>query len=91
MNKNSMCALMAFLAGCMNIPMAIINLIYSPQDLNIYNEGDDNSSVSFSYSFSSQAFFSHGEGFSIDLRKYSSLFLNNDGFFPSPFSPQGGT
>ena len=27
MNKNSMCALMAFLAGCMNIPMAIINFI----------------------------------------------------------------
>jgi len=39
-----------------------------------------------------QAFFSHGEGFSsINLRKYSSLFLNNDGFSPSPFFPQGGT
>ncbi|HUS99623.1 MAG TPA: tyrosine-type recombinase/integrase, partial [Candidatus Thermoplasmatota archaeon] len=35
-----------------NTEVSDINLIYSPQDLNIYNEGDDNSSVSFSCSFS---------------------------------------
>ncbi|HUS98906.1 MAG TPA: site-specific integrase [Candidatus Thermoplasmatota archaeon] len=50
-------------ASTINTKESTQNLMYgSPQELNIYNEGDDNSSVSFSYSFSFIEFLNDGRG-----------------------------